>query len=207
MAVLQVSVVKATQDVGDTKALWDAFCLLKLLFVERDVVVLSDVLERLQEVIFQMLFTLLLLNHDRPLEIQVVLFFKHVEERWVRASINAYLLELVAEMVLDRLLFELLTLNDDVVLALEHEAVDDEVLLFEKVGLLEEVDDLLSVDIIVALLDIHRNGVELGAADLLPLLLELLVLLHNVVVVKDSKAKLMLEHLGLQVLKHHVRHS
>ena len=147
-----------------------------------------------------MLFTLFLLDHDRPLEIKVVLFFQHVEERWVRASINAYLLELVAEMVLDRLLFELLTLNDDVVLALEHEAVDDEVLFLEKVGLLEEVNDFLSVNIVVALLDIHRHGVELGAANLLPLLLELLVLLHDVVVVEDSKAKLMLEHLGLQVL-------
>lgn len=37
-------------------------------------------------------------------------------------------------------------------------------------------------------------------------MLEFFVLLHDVVVVKDSETELVLEHLRLQVLKHHVRH-
>lgn len=38
----------------------------------------------------------------------------------------------------------------------------------------------------------------------MPLLLESLILLHDVVVVEDSEAKLVLVHLALKVLEHHV---
>ena len=37
-----------------------------------------------------------------------------------------------------------------------------------------------------------------------PLLLEPLILLHDVIVVEDCEAELVLEHLRLQVLQHHV---
>ena len=37
-----------------------------------------------------------------------------------------------------------------------------------------------------------------------PLLLELFILLHDVIVVEDCEAELVLEHLRFQVLQHHV---
>ena len=48
LAVLQVRVVETRQDVADAQALRDALGLLVLLLVERDVVVLRDVLQRLE---------------------------------------------------------------------------------------------------------------------------------------------------------------
>jgi len=105
--------------------------LLELLLVESDVVVLGDILEWLQQVILQVLLSLLLLDHDSPLEVEIVNFLEDVEERWVSASINANLLELVAEVILDRLLLKAVSLQNDVVLPLQDEAVDDKVLFFE----------------------------------------------------------------------------
>lgn len=102
--------------------------MLELLLVERDVVVLGDILEWLQQVILQVLLSLLLLDHDSPLEVEIVDFLEDVEERWVSASINANLLELVAEVILDRLLLKAVSLQNDVVLPLQDEAVDDKVL-------------------------------------------------------------------------------
>jgi len=61
------------------------------------------------------LLALLLLNDDRSLKVQIVLFFKNVEERRVGATINSNLLELVSKMVFDGLLFESITRKDDVV--------------------------------------------------------------------------------------------
>ena len=102
--------------------------MLELLLVESDVVVLGDILEWLQQVILQVLLSLLLLNHDSPLEVEIVDFLEDVEERWISASINANLLELVAEVILDRLLLKAVSLQNDVVLPLQDEAVDDKVL-------------------------------------------------------------------------------
>ena len=102
--------------------------MLELLLVESDVVVLGDILEWLQQVILQVLLSLLLLDHDSPLEVEIVDFLEDVEERWVSASINANLLELVAEVILDRLLLKAVSLQNDVVLPLQDEAVDDKVL-------------------------------------------------------------------------------
>ena len=115
-----------------------ALGLLELLLVEGDVVVAGYVLKWLQEVVFEMLLALLLLYDDRALEVKVVLFFQNIEERWVSASINTDFLELVPEVVLDRLLLEVVPLEDDVVLTFENEAVDDEVLFLEKVSFLQE---------------------------------------------------------------------
>ena len=102
--------------------------MLELLLVESDVVVLGDILEWLQQVILQVLLSLLLLDHDSPLEVEIVDFLEDVEKRWVSASINANLLELVAEVILDRLLLKAVSLQNDVVLPLQDEAVDDKVL-------------------------------------------------------------------------------
>ena len=102
--------------------------MLELLLVESDVVVLGDILEWLQQVILQVLLSLLLLDHDSPLEVEIVDFLEDVEKRWVSASINANLLELVAEVILDGLLLKAVSLQNDVVLPLQDEAVDDKVL-------------------------------------------------------------------------------
>ena len=69
---------------------------------------------------------------------------------------------------------------------------------------MKEADHFLSVHIVIALFDVHRDEVEGRLTHLLPLLLEFFILLHDIVVVEDSKPKLVLEHLRLQVLEHHV---
>ena len=53
-----------------------------------------------------MLLPLLLLYDDCPLEVKVVGFFKDIKEGRVSPSINANLLELVPEVILDGLLLE-----------------------------------------------------------------------------------------------------
>ena len=154
-----------------------------------------------------MLLTLLLLNHDCPLEVKIIFLLKHIEEWRVRASINANLLELVPEVVLDRLLLEAVSFHDDIVLTFEDKAIDNEVLFLEEVRFLEKAYNLLCIYIVVTLFNIHCHGVELRASGLLPLLLEFVILLHNVIVIEDSKAKLVFEHLCLQVFEHHVSHT
>ena len=109
-------------------------------------------------------------------------------------------------MVFDRLLFERVALHDNVVFPFEYEAVQYEVLFFEEVCLLEERDYFLAIYIVIAFLDIHGNKIELWFVHFLPLLDKPLVLFHDVIIVEDCKAKLMLEHLGLEVLQHHVCH-
>ena len=52
-----------------------ALDLLELLLVEGDIVVLCDVLKWLKQIIFHVLFALLLLDDDGPLEVEIVLFF------------------------------------------------------------------------------------------------------------------------------------
>ena len=136
LAIFKIGVIEAGEDVRDAEALRYALRLLELLFVEGDVVVLSDVLERLEQVVLQVLLTLLLFNDDRALKVQIVLFLQDVKERWIGATINTNLLELVPEMILDWLLLEAVPLEDDVVLTFEYEAVDDEVFLLKKICLL-----------------------------------------------------------------------
>jgi hypothetical protein len=104
-------------------------------------------------------FPLLLLDNDGPFEVEVVFLFENVEEGRVSAAIDADLLELVAEVVLDGLLLELIPLNDDVVFSLKHEAVYDKILFFKQVCFLKEADDFLGIDIIVTFLDIHSDEI------------------------------------------------
>lgn len=152
-----------------------------------------------------MLLALLLLHQNRPFKVQIVLFFKDFKECRVGATIDANLLELVPEVVLDRLLLECVASHDDVILALEHEAVQDEILLVQQLCLLKELDRLLSIHIVIAFLDIHRDEVKFGLTALLPLLYERLVLFHDVIVVEHGEAEPMREHLRLEILEHHVR--
>ena len=72
LAVLQVRVVKTRQDVADAQALRNTLRLLVLLLVERDVVVLRDVLQRLEKVTFEMPLSLFLLDDEHSLEVQIV---------------------------------------------------------------------------------------------------------------------------------------
>ena len=135
-----------------------------------------------------MLFALLLFDHDRALEIQVILFFEYVEQRWVSTSIDSNLLELVSEVVLDGLFFKTASLQDDVVLALEYKTVDDKVLSLKKVRLLQEAHNLFSVDIVIAFLDIHGHEVKLWFTGIGPPLHEILVLSHDVIIIKDGES-------------------
>ena len=80
--------------------------MLELLFVECDVVVLCNVLKGIKKIILHVFLTLLLLDDDCSLEVQVIFFFEDVEKRWIGTSIDSNLLELVPEMVFNCLLFE-----------------------------------------------------------------------------------------------------
>jgi hypothetical protein len=106
LAVFEVHVVEARQDVRHAQSLRNPFGLLELLFVKRDVVVLCDVLQRSEQVVAHMLFALFLFHHDCPLEIQVVFFLQDIKQRRVRATINTNFLELVPEMIFNRLLLK-----------------------------------------------------------------------------------------------------
>ena len=107
-------------------------------------------------------------------------------------------------MVLYRLLLLLVTLVENVVFAFENEAVDDEVLLFKQFRLLQELDHFFCINIVIALFDVHGDEVEWWLVYREPLLLELFILLHDVIVVENCEAELVLEHLRLQILEHHV---
>ena len=151
-----------------------------------------------------MLFSLLLLNDDCSLKVEIILLFKDIKERRVGTTVDTDLLELISEMILDGLLFEAVSLKNDVVLAFEDEAVDYEIFLLEQVCLLQEADNFFSVNIVITFLDIHCHKVELRLVYFLPFEFEFLILLHDVVVVEDCEAKLMLIHLALQILEHHM---
>ncbi len=138
----------------------NTLCLLELLLVECDIVVSCDVLQRLKQVILNMFLALFLLNNDRSLEVQIVYFLEDVEQGWVGASINTDFLEFVPEMILDRLLLELASFQDDVVLPLEHKAVHNEILTLEQICLLKEADNFFGINIVIALLNIHSHEVK-----------------------------------------------
>ena len=88
-----------------------------------------------------MLPALLLLHNNGPLNVQVIVFvFQNFKERRVLSAIDTNLLEFVSEVLLDWQFLESGTLQDNVVLTLEDEAVDHEVLTLEKVGALQELD-------------------------------------------------------------------
>lgn len=106
----------------------DTLHLLELLLVKGDVIVPRNVLERPKQVIFHVLFSLLLLDNNCALNVQVILFLQDVIKWWVSATIDANLLELVAEVILDGLLFEAIALENDVILSFQDKAVDDKVL-------------------------------------------------------------------------------
>jgi len=106
-----------------------------------------------------MLFTLLLLHYNCALEVEIVFLFKDIKERWIGASVDTNFLEFVSKVVLDRLLLEIISLHNDIVLAFEYEAIYDKVLLLKQVCFLEETHDFLCINVIVTLLDIHSHKV------------------------------------------------
>lgn len=153
-----------------------------------------------------MLPALLMFNDNRALDVQVIEFIlKDLKKRGVLSSVNAYTLKLVSEVLFDGQFLEGGALHDDVVLALEDEAVDDEVLTLKQVAPLQELHQLLALHRVITLLDVHRHEIQLWTAVLFPLVDVGFVAAHDVVVVEDGEAELVLEHLGLQVLEHHVR--
>jgi len=95
----------------------DALDLLELLLVERDVVVLCNVLQGLEQIVFHVLFALLLLDDNSPFEVEIVFLLEDVKKRGVGAPVDSYFLKFVAEVVFDGLLFEGVSCEDDVVFA------------------------------------------------------------------------------------------
>ena len=83
-----------------------------------------------------MLLSLLLLDNDCALHVQVILFLQDVIKWWVSATVDTNLLELVAKVILDGLFFEAVALQNDVILSFQDEAVDDKVLSLKQVSLL-----------------------------------------------------------------------
>jgi hypothetical protein len=94
-------------------------------------------------------------------------------------------LELVAEILLDGELLKGLSLHNDVVFTLEYKAIDNKVFSLKQVGLLKELDQLLTVDRIVTFFDIHGNEIQLGFVLLLPPVDEGLISTHNIIVVEN----------------------
>ena len=123
-----------------------------------------------------MLFSLLLLDDDCSLKVEIILLFKDIKERRVGTTVDTDLLELISEMILDGLLFEAVSFKNDVVLAFEDEAVDYEIFLLEQVSLLQEADNFFSINIVITLLDIHCHKKELRLVYFLPFKFELLIL-------------------------------
>lgn len=199
LIIFQVRVVERTENVGDAQPLRNTLRLLILLLVESDVVVFGDILQRAQQIIPHVLLSLLLLHDDRSFDVQVIFFLQNVVEGRISTPIDANLLKLVPEVVLNRLLLESFTLDDHIILAFQHEAVQNEVLLLEQVSLLEESDNSLRINIIVALFNVHCHEVEVWFVDSTPLFHKFLIFLHNIVIVENGETKLMLIHFGFQI--------
>ena len=99
----------------------------------------SNILKWCEQIIFHVLLSLFLLDDNCSFDVQIVLFFQDVVKRRICSTINSDLLELVPEMILDRLFLEVVPFQDYVVLPFKDEAIDNEVLLFQEIGLLKEL--------------------------------------------------------------------
>ena len=197
LIVFEICIVKTWKDVWNTKTLWDALRRFKLLLVERDIVVFSNILKWCEQIILHVLLSLFLLDDNCSFDVQIVLFFQDVVKRRICSTINSDLLELVPEMILDRLFLEVVPFQDYVVLPFKDEAIDNEVLLFQEIGLLKELYNFFWVYIVITLFNIHRDKIELRFIYFLPLLHKFFILFHDIVIIEDSKAKLVFEHLWL----------
>lgn len=72
--LLEVGIVEAAQNVRDTESLRYALGLAILLLIEGDIVVAADLNDRVQKFGTLMLASLLLLDDDSSLDVQVVVF-------------------------------------------------------------------------------------------------------------------------------------
>ena len=80
----------------------DTFRLSKLLLIESDVVVATDLNHRIQKLGLLMLPSLFLFHNDGPLNVKIIEFvLKDLKERRVLPAINADSLELVSKVLLD----------------------------------------------------------------------------------------------------------
>jgi hypothetical protein len=154
------------------------------------------------------LLALVLLRQNHPFQVKVVLLLQNLVKTGISTPINTDLLPLVPEVILDRLFgFFLCAVelpSNNVVLPLQRESIGDKVFAFKHVSFQHELDALFRINVIVALLDIHGDKVELRLADFLPPFHEPFILVHDVIVVEDSKSVLLTEHLCLQILQHHM---
>ncbi len=95
----------------------DALYLLELLLVERNIVVLCNILQGLEQIVFHMLFALLLLDDNSPFEVEIIFLLEDVKKRGVGTPVDSDFLEFVAEVVFDGLLFEGVSCDNHVVFA------------------------------------------------------------------------------------------
>lgn len=97
--------------------------MLELTLVESNIVVLNYVIYRCKQVSFEQLSPALVLDDERSLEVEVILLAQNVTEGRILGCIDADLVKLVPEMILERFFFVVFLLRDDVVLASERDAV------------------------------------------------------------------------------------
>jgi len=105
--------------------------LLELRLVESNEVVLNNVIYRCKQVSFEQLFPVLVLDDERSLEVEVILLTQNFLEGRILATIDADLVKLVPEMILEGFFFGGLFFRDDVVLASERDAVQHIVLFVQ----------------------------------------------------------------------------
>ena len=100
-----------------------------------------------------------MLNDDRSFQIEVILLAEDIKQGWILASIDSNFVEFVPKIVLHWLLLECFSLKYHIILSLEHDAAQNIVLLFKQVGALQELDNFVTVDVVIALLDIHGHEI------------------------------------------------
>lgn len=76
--LFQIGIVEAAEDITETESLRNSFELLELLFIEGDIVILSNVANRREQVLLQVFLSLLLLHNHRPFQVKVIFFAQDI---------------------------------------------------------------------------------------------------------------------------------
>lgn len=72
--LFQIGIVEAAEDITETESLWNSFELLELLLIEGDIVILSNVANRGEQVLLQVFLSLFLLHNHCPFQVEVIFF-------------------------------------------------------------------------------------------------------------------------------------
>lgn len=202
--LFQIGIVEAAEDITETESLWNSFQLLKLLLIEGDVVILSNVANRREQVLLQVFLSLFLLHNHRPFQVEVVFFAQDIVQRRILASVNADFMKFVPKVIFDWLLLESLSFKYNIILSFEHYATKNVVFLLQQIRPLQKLHHLVAVNIVVTLFNIHGHKVQFWLSSFSPFIDKNFIFLHDVIIVEYSKSKFILKHFSFQVLQHHV---